>query len=301
MPDYTIPEAQHILGAYRTVFSDHSLSVSVYLDIGPQRQREWSCLTTNFYDVTLDAIEQFDRAVRNANINEMPKNDLGQYFRQLSIEHNIGYSLGISPWTDYLLHKSFTPELKKIVIILGHDWYPLIPENLQIWDSINPPLRQCPITGSYDEAIPNLFKNGEFILFFMNLFPDFREPFASKTGSLGNADFYKPFVEGFEAVCDAIAENYEIAALIVWGSDVWTALKSKIASDWQQRGFIETIKYQHQCHNNGIPITLGEGTYKAFPLPHPAYFQANCTRTFKGIYGTAFIQGIDSFITKCIK
>lgn len=302
MPDYTITDTQRILDAYMALLPDHSL-ISDYLDIGPQRRREWSCLTTNFYDVSVNAIEQFDRAIRMTDVNGLQRNDLGQYFRQLSIEHNVGYSMGISPWTDYLLNTSYKPDLKKVVIILGHDWYPIVPKNLRIWDSVYPPLRKCPITGDYDLAIPASIKNGEFILFFMNLYPDFRAPFADKTGSLGNANFYQPFVEGFEAICNAIATNYEIVALIVWGSDAWNALRLKIDVEWQQRGFLESISFQHRNYRNAIPIFLGERIDKAFPLPHPSYLRTNYIKAFKEIYGRSIddiMRGIDNFIEKTI-
>ncbi len=303
MPDYTIADAQRILDAYRALLPDYSRIISDYLDICRQRRREWACLTTNFHDVTLDVIKEFDRVVRGTDINAVPRDELGQYFRQLSIEHNVGYSMGISPWTDYLLNTSYKPDLKKVVIILGHDWYPIVPRNLKIWDSVYPPLRKCTITGDYDLAIPASIKNGKFILFFMNIYPDFRAPFTEKTGSLGNANFYQPFVEGFEAICTSIATNYEIVALVVWGGDAWNALRLKIDVEWQKRGFIETIAFQHMHFGSAIPITLGGRIYKTFPLPHPSYLKTNYPKAFREIYGKSIdeiIRGIDEFIGKNI-
>lgn len=301
MPDYTSSEVQQLLNAYRTVIPTLNPIILDYLDLGTLRQRKWSCLTTNFHAATLDKIRLFDEAVRQEDIAKISVQQLGQHLRKLSYDFGVGYSLGICPWTDYLLHKTFRADLNKVVIILGHDWYPIVPTNLNVWDSVYPPLRKCPVTGNYDLAIPASIKNGEFILFFMNLYPDFREPFAEKTGPLGSIDFYKPFVAGFESVCDTIAENYKIEALLIWGKDVWESLKFKTDKAWHKRGFTDVIRYQHKNFDDGIPINLGKNIYKSFLLPHPAYFQANYNRTFREIYGKEIPRGINTFILKAIK
>lgn len=293
--NYNSFEAQHILDAYKSLFPSFNIDILNYLDLELQRQRKWSCLTTNFHVAILDQVKQFDEIVRNTDINKLSDIDIGIYFKNLSEEYNLGYSLGICPWTDYLLNKSFRSELNKIVIIIGHDWYPIVPSNLRVWDSINPPLKKYPVTGTYNLAIPQSIKSGEFIIFFMNLYPDFREPFASKTGALGNMDFYKPFVEGFVSICDTISQHYHIDAILIWGSDVWNALKSKTSSEWQSKGFIDVIKHQHRNLCDGIPVKLGRNEIKSFPFPHPAYLHVNYQRTFKEIYGDTIIQGINDF------
>jgi len=39
---------------------------------------------------------------------------------------NVGYSLGISPITDDLLLRTFSEQTTRIIIVLAHNWYPIL-------------------------------------------------------------------------------------------------------------------------------------------------------------------------------
>lgn len=285
MENYTDEEATKIFDAYKALFPKLDNMLLEYWDLKDNKERDWSCLTTDFHKVGLDKIKEFHKVVQdilNGAGEKIDRERLGIRLRDVSREYGVGYSLGISPWTDYILSETIERSNERVVIILGHDWYPIVPEKGKLEDAIRPPLSKFPIWGKYMNAIPQSITNGNYILLFLNLYPDFRPPFGRKTGRIQGADYHK-FTDGFEAVCSMITKKskYEISGIISWGAHTWEALKSRTGERLSK--LTEAIRYQHSS-KKGSPfdLNLGGQEFAYFPFPHPSDMRN--FKCFKDIY-----------------
>lgn len=261
---YAAHEVEAVLSAYRALFPSLDGALGRYLDVA--RERDWSCLTTNFHAVSTTDIQRFDDAVRKLDHGATPE-EIGNQLRHLARQHGVGYSLGISPWTDDLLLRSFASKTKRVVIVLGHDWYPIITKDMTTYRA-TPPLERFSVYDErpYGEAIPtSLYQGGETAVFFLNLYPDFRAPGMDVMGSLGN---YQPWVEGFAAACAAIRKNFEISAVISWGDPVWQALNRHVDGQWRNLGIIKAVG-QHE--GKALKLRLGDQTLAYYPFAHPSF------------------------------
>ena len=261
---YRPNEIESILNAYRALFPSTGGPLERYFDIA--RQREWSYLTTDWHRVTPSDISRFDDAVRNLTLAATP-DSVGKQLRDLSRQHGVGYSLGISPWTDDLLLRSFSSKSKRVLIVLGHDWYPIVTQDIATYRAM-PPLDRFSLYDErpYGEAVPpSLYQGSETAVLFMNLYPDFRARGIDVIGSLGD---YKPWVEGLAAVCAAIRQNFEIRAVVSWGDPVWQALGRYVEGSWRGIGIMKAVT-QHE--GKALNLRLGEQALPYYPFAHPSF------------------------------
>ncbi len=161
------------------------------------------------------------------SINDRTKPcEFGMLLAELSKAHKVGFSHGFSPWTDTMLLETFSSKTRRLLIILGHDWYPIVthnfdPKTSKGYAAKSPLICQSP-RDEYAHALPNsLTSHPDRAIVFMNLYPDFRPPCADCTGEVG-AD---KFVAAFSACCREFAKNYTIDAVVSWGAPVWQALR----------------------------------------------------------------------------
>ncbi len=267
---YTVSQVSHILDAYKSLFPSTEGELENYWDYG--RTRTWSCLTTNFHKIGIETIQSFDAAVRQIDVAGLSHQRLGERFKDLSRQYKVGYSLGISPWTDDLLLQTFSEKTKFVVIILGHDWYPIVTNSKGKPRPPDSPLQRCAISDSpvYKDAIPNsLYAVENCAILFMNLYPDFRPPDSPKTGPLGD---YGEWAKGLEAVCKSISQQYCVVSVISWGGHVWEALRSKLDTEWQQLGIMAAVDRQYK-HEQGAPtdLHLGGTNIPYYAFAHPSF------------------------------
>lgn len=306
MADYSIDEVGRILGIYRALFPNTHGALDAYWDY--ERHREWSLLTTDFHRDDRPAILAFDKAVRqfetevrrNYSPSELINSvavqvTVGGRYRELALAHHLGYSLGISPITDDLLLRTFSEQTTRIVVVLAHDWYPIVTRGT---DGRNPflpipPLRRYSILSehSYEPAIRPLMEARDCAIVFLNLYPDFRGPGAKKTGSLGD---YSQWVTGFIAVCESIAARFELAGVISWGSPVWMALRKMLDSPFRDLGIMAAVEEQSKLRAP-LSLPLGAVTAPCFPFAHPSFgtnfkkkshwaaYQDVCSRLIRGV------------------
>ena len=200
----------------------------------------------------------------------------------------MGYSLGISPWTDDLLLQTFSEKTKFVIIVLGHDWYPIVGNEI----SPTPPLQREGISDKrYSDAIPISLRTVEdCAILFMNLYPDFRQPGAPKTGPLEN---YKQWVKGLEAVCKSISQQYCLVRIISWGGPVWEALRKKLGAEWQQLGVRNAVDRQYR-HGQVEPIDLHLGGMK---ISYHAFAHPSFATNFKNeLHWAAYKSAIKSLV-----
>jgi hypothetical protein len=280
--DYSIDEVSRILSIYRALFSDPRGALSDYWDY--DRVREWSLITTNFHEDILPAIPIFHAAVcefeTEVRRTYRPSELLGSIsnqmkvanrYRELVIRHGVGYSLGISPITDDLLFRTFTEQTTRIVILLAHDWFPILttaPDRPGLFLPI-PPLCRYSILSEkkYQPAVYPLMNMQDCAIVFLNLYPDFRGPGVNKLGSLGD---YTPWVRGLIAVCESIAARFELAGVISWGDHVWRALRKGLDVPYRHMGIMAAVEEQHKLRTP-LSLPLGAITVPYFPFAHPSF------------------------------
>src|SRR5262249_20361691 len=137
------------------------------------------------------------------------------------------------------LFRTFTGTTRRVVIVLAHDWYPIVSDPMAEIEA-RPPLRNFRFLGTddakwrkYSEAVPGeeLRQQG-LALLYLNLVPDYRHPGADIEGPFPFKDpdtfGYDHCVEGFEAICAAVATQYEIAGISSWGRHVWESLRRRL-------------------------------------------------------------------------
>jgi hypothetical protein len=306
MADYSNDEATRILSIYRALFPSTHGALAAYWDF--ERHREWSLLTTDFHNDDLPAITALDTATRqfenevrrNYNLSELinsvtVQDTVARRYRELAIIYHAGYSLGVSPITDDLLLRTFSEKTKRVVIVLGHDWYPIVttsPDGRNLFLPV-PPLRRYSILSekSYEPAVRPLINRRDCAIVFLNLYPDFRGPGINKLGSLGD---YTQWVKGFIAVCESIAARFELAGVISWGTPVWTALRKRLDTPFRDLGIMAAVEEQHQLREP-LSLPLGAVTIPYFPFAHPSFatnfkkkshwvaYQDVCSRLIRGI------------------
>lgn len=98
--------------------------------------------------------------------------------------YKVGFSIGISTWTDFLLKETFDTDKKDILIILGHDWYPIMTDlkskRKDDLDEKHPLKRNAKcLEKNYGKAIPEKLRKNAICLF-LNLYPDFRPPASNR-------------------------------------------------------------------------------------------------------------------------
>ncbi len=235
MKIYSQDEVEQIFTAYRDIFPEINPPLSKYL--GLERKRKWSNITTNFHLASYEQLEQLHMRALEIDEKQVPIEEKGRLLRDASIETGVGFSAGICPWTDNLLLKTYAKEKNKVTILLGHDWYPIIPKNGRYADS---PLRSTDNLHSspkYLEAVPQAVFDGSSVGLFFNLYPDYRPPGDETCGSLSNDRYdmsYEECLVGLDTIIDYASSRFEKVSLVSWGDNVWKTLKSRV---------------QHDCHD----------------------------------------------------
>ena len=275
-PPYDRNQVEMILEAYRTMFPDTGGELTRYWDTG--RKREWSYVTTDFHTATYDKLADLHaRTIKIDKINTFGKIEKGEALRKASRECGVGFSLGICPWTDNLLHETYAPEKNRLIILLGHDWYPIVP--------IDRPNSDMPLgveglhhVPKYKTAAPQLvFTNESPVVLFLNIYPDYRPPGARTTGSLPKGAYsYKDCLLGLDAVIASVSSRYQKINLISWGANTWGALRERVTHEGKQKGIMNQAR-----EHGGKVLNFNSSCCQLpyLPLAHPC-FDSNFRKDF---------------------
>lgn len=151
----------------------------------------------------------------------------GQALRDAALATGVGYSIGISPWTDNLLVRTYADDKESAVILLGHDWYPIVTGDR----SSGTPL----ISGftarvkRYWPGAPEAVLDGSTVGLFVNLYPDYRPPGDPKCGNLAKYGYsYAQCLSGLDALVAAVRKRFSEIRVISWGSNVWSAMLPRV-------------------------------------------------------------------------
>jgi len=276
LPDrYSFEDASRLLSLYRRLFpqeSKHWGSLGTYWDF--PRSRQWSRLTTDFHTVSMEEICSFD-AARRAWSPTGEAQEKGKSLSDLASAHGCGYSLGISPWTDSALHATVTPDTKSMVMLVGHDWYPIVPKRGPV--EARPPLDIFPLLDStdpqwsgYADGIPSAeaFRRAGVGLLFLNLVPDFRPPgmTAEKAFPFSPGFGYPECLSGLLAALNSTQAVFPLLGLITWGSPAWELLRGLLGKQAAHMGVSEAARFGGRA---GFVLNFQAHPWRVHPFPHP--------------------------------
>jgi hypothetical protein len=293
---YKDQEVANLFGVYRRLFPNTDSAtwgqLAGYWDFS--RSRAWSCLTTNFHAVTLAQICAFDAARREWCKNGDPQQD-GQALDKLARTHRCGFSLGINPWTDRLLHQTITKATRKLIVLVAHDWYPIVISHKktnvsEVWAL--PPLDPYLLLDApdsqwrmYTDGMPKGedFCRHEVGLLFLNLVPDFRPPAAAAHGRFPFPDAttfdYPKCVDGLVAALESAQDAIPIRDVVTWGGHAWRHLSRSGRCPAAGRGLMAAAS----SAGEGFTWQPREHTWQLHPFPHPC-FQSNWKKELKDTY-----------------
>lgn len=264
---YSFDEVAYILSAYQSIFPTITAELSEYW--GLQRERPWCCVTTDFHAATYEKFRSLHERALEIDKQGMGVESRGDALRNAALATGVGYSIGISPWTDNLLARTYSDKKESVVILLGHDWYPIVTGDrpsgtpLMACDSLHEVERYWP--GAPQEVL-----NGAAVGLFANLYPDYRPPGDPKCGKLSNYGYsYDQCLLGLDALVTAVSQRFNQVKVISWGSNVWSALLPRVASIPSPVLLTAAVlNAPGQVHR----IELGGQELPYFPVMHPSHW-----------------------------
>ncbi|MFP3559159.1 hypothetical protein SB861_52290 [Paraburkholderia sp. SIMBA_049] len=258
----------NILDAYRHLFPTLTPELASYWNF--ERTGRYGLvpyLTTNFHRATYEEFEALHRHIENIVAKDLDMFSRTTALIDASQAVGVGFSVGLSPWTDDALSLTWDRSKTRLVIILGHDWYPIVVRKRDgTYHDPDSPLWSyggLHETKKYHYAVPQAVLDRLPVVLFMNLVPDYRQTGAKTTGKL---DGYEYWLRGFDAVLESVSHTYEDVTIISWGAHTWSVLKSRIDTDTRPQGLL-----RHASASNGTPdryIARGE-RFRYLPIPHP--------------------------------
>lgn len=275
-PPYDRNQVKNILEAYRTMFPATGGELTRYWDT--DRNREWSYITTDFHSATYDKLADLhDRTIKIDQVTRFSKAEKGEALRKASRDCGVGFSLGICPWTDNLLHETYASGKDKLIILLGHDWYPIVPIN-RSYSDLPLGIEGLHHVPQYKTAAPELvFTNESPVVLFLNLYPDYRPPGARTTGPLPKGAYsYKDCLLGLDAVIASVSSRFKSINIISWGANTWGALRERVTHEGKPNGIMNQARKQ-----NGKVLKFNSSNHQLpyLPMAHPC-FDSNFRRDF---------------------
>jgi hypothetical protein len=239
----------------------------------------WPYLTTNFHDSTYAQLLAVSDAASDIDRRTLTHRERGELLAAACDAARAGLSIGISPWTDHALFASRAWESKRdrLVLVLGHDWYPIATHNDEYVDGCHPcdvPLARYQalddpnLRGGYRIAIPDAVRTPDrrTAVLFMNLVPDLRAPGYPKEGKLWG---YADWVKGLDAVLDSVLQTFkpDDVAVLTWGAETWRAILPRLSAGhgfgikgWQSHAPGQVLRYR-----------AARGEVRVLPSAHPSY------------------------------
>jgi hypothetical protein len=276
---YEADDAQKIIDAYREIFPSITPDLAKYW--GLDRSRPWSWLASDFHAAAVADYQAFSEAVavldHQARTRPMPADDLARRMIAICKEHGLGFSIGPCPWTDHALHRTYgkSPD-RQLVVLVGHDWYPIVPKRVREPHPLSWPMRQdglhrmagtSPRAELYYCAVSQALLSGNCgTLLFLDIYPDYRAPEENAVGPVQAG--YEGCLEGFEALLAATRPHYrpEDVTIVSWGSMPWELLKQR--TDVRRPGSIMAIT--EQLAGSTLELKTRQAVYRYLPLAHPS-------------------------------
>lgn len=259
-----------ILPAYRALFPALNDDVRAYWNFERKpRHKLLPYLTTDFHQVGFQQLRSLSDAVLDIERSEF---DVQKRATKLIAQTRpgLGLSIGISPWTDHSLFQTWHPAKRHLVILLGHDWYPISSKNKFGFDHPSDvPLRQVglSLTPSYSYAIPPEVARRCPVVLFLNLIPDLRQPGDTKMGRLRG---YRDWARGFDAVVQSLValDHFSTIQILSWGAHNWESLGPRLSAG---KGTRIKAWAAGAGHGRVIGYKCADKQIAFFPTVHPSY------------------------------
>lgn len=265
------------------------------------RQRKWALLTSPFHAIERRCLENFHSAWNclKPSFCAKPLEEIAEQLRTLALDHGCGFSLGISPWTDHALLRTIHPGTKNLIVVVGHDWYPIIPNKFDNPDMVEarspmlcfPLMEQNPLFAKWQRYATALrlpweqHWPSETGLLFLNLVPDFRPPGMSPEGRIpfrgfdvdrdyGYAEIsYGSFAQGLKALLEEVSDRFPILGVVGWGAPVREALLSVFSDSAIQNEGRWTFCLRSQSVSF-FPLLHPSARPKDFPEGEDVYYES---------------------------
>ncbi|MES2403084.1 MAG: hypothetical protein V4567_01960 [Pseudomonadota bacterium] len=269
---YTRNQVKIIIDAYQHIFGLIGNELRSYWDL--DRKRDWGCLTTDFHKSTFEQYDEASRRAIKAEATISNPKELGFALREITKETGVGLSLGVCPWTDHGLLQTYEQNKHKgrLTIILGHDWYPIVPQPKKKPHPVDVPL--CCDQGLHTcqkyihrGAVPAAIESKQELLLFLNLNPDFRPPNTPVSGRF-EPSTYQRCAKGFDALVEAVSRNFKEVQVISWGAPVWEALREQGDEDSKS---LSVMAYAKERSGRFLKLRCGGKIVPYLPLAHPCY------------------------------
>lgn len=266
---YTRDQVKLITEAYQHIFGTISPELRAYWDL--DRKRAWGCLTSDFSKATFEQHQEASRRAIEIERTILEPVQRGEALREVTRQTGVGLSLGVCPWADHGLFQSYAKnqDKRKLTIILGHDWYPIVPPRAVKPHPVDVSLRRDMGLRGLKKyisvgAVPAAIIDNDELLLFLNFKPDFRPP---NTPVKGHFEPYDRCAEGFMALLEAVSREFKVQ-VISWGADVWQMLAQRVMRQRNPPGVCTRVR---DNANFGRPLELqvGRTTIPYLPLAHP--------------------------------
>jgi len=208
----------------------------------PPDKFDWLCLTSPFHSrPTFDKFQALDADLQSLKLTAPVQEykAIGQGLSRLAKKHGVGYSVGLNPWADYmLLLASQTDALQEVVVVVAHNWNPLVKKGKILPNS--PLYKDNPCEsddGKYAFVFePFLSINHTACVLFTNIFPHFIE--AGKGARDGPSLVQRNFIgqkngmkKGLIWTLGAINPSIRIRGLITLGAPAFALLSDRSLTD----------------------------------------------------------------------
>ena len=266
---YARAQAELIADAYRDLFGPIGEPLRAYWDL--DRQRDWGCLTSDFGVAVYEQYEEASRRALEVERTVAEPIARGVALRDVTRKTGVGLSLGICPWTDHGLFQTYARnrQSRQLTIILGHDWYPIVPQRSTRPHPVDVPLWRN--DGLHDcsrylaaGAVPPVVARRDELLLFLNLKPDYRPPNSRSTGKF---EPYDRCVEGFSALLEGLATRYRVK-VVSWGGPVWHLLATQMLGMRRPPGVCVRSR-DSAAHGQLLELHCGQTSIPYLPLAHP--------------------------------
>lgn len=264
---YSLGEVEQITHAYRSIVPKITPELADYW--GLQRVRPWSFVASDFHSVTFEQLKTLHERTLEIDRQGFGEQERGSALRNAALSAGTGFSIGISPWTDNLLARTYADDNDSVVILLGHDWYPIVTGDhpsgtpLMSWDALHEVERYWP-------GAPQAVLDGSAVGLFVNLYPDYRPPGDPKCGNLSKYGYsYHQCLLGLDALLAQVHKRFKHMQLISWGSDVWRALLPRVANARQSVLLSTAIQ---EASGQVLGIELGGHKVPYLPVMHPGHW-----------------------------
>ncbi len=256
----------------------------------PKKQYAWSYLATPFH--TVPHYSKFSHLCDDLKrLQHQISNDLqpdvkviGSRLADLAKRHDVGYSIGLNPWADYLLHSARPWPPKEVVVIVGNNWYPFVTRRNKIPQPPKSPLcKDDPYDQKYDQKKykfifePFLKDSQRPLVFFTNIFPQFIDPGPANKGVSKEARNYivgtGGMKNGLVKTLESINPDIKLIGLVTFGKYALEQLSPTTNPTTNLGDIVREFQKKLESHLDNVlpPFVINKDKIVPWlPFYHPA-------------------------------